>query len=186
MVPVCHFFPIPVAAFPQIDRLRGDEVCSHRLAGDFLARVADLSDRGGGVHLLCVVRPPRWAASSFRGCVCAGSTGDALDIRCNAEFKGAHFGDYTLGLLLDYLSAALGRRAPGSPATSGLDQVQPHGEGPCARGCRAHCTVRASIHSTPSYLFVAPEPTVVGGGGIIFHVSARYFQSAPSCTTTLI
>ena len=41
---------------------------------------------------------------------------------------------------------------------------------------------------TQIYLFVEAEPTVAdaaGGGGIMFHVSARYFQSAPSCTTTL-
>jgi hypothetical protein len=37
------------------------------------------------------------------------------------------------------------------------------------------------------YLFVETEPVVAdAGGGIIFHVSARYFQFAPSCTTTLI
>ena len=37
------------------------------------------------------------------------------------------------------------------------------------------------------YLFVEAEPTVadVAGGGIMFHVSARYFQFAPSCTTML-
>lgn len=38
---------------------------------------------------------------------------------------------------------------------------------------------------TAVYLFVEPEPLVAdavaaGGGGIMFHVSARYFQSAPS------
>jgi hypothetical protein len=41
---------------------------------------------------------------------------------------------------------------------------------------------------TQIYLFVEAEPTVAdagGGGGIMFHVSARYFQLAPSCTTTL-
>jgi hypothetical protein len=48
------------------------------------------------------------------------------------------------------------------------------------------------IHSTADfadYLFVETEPTVAGaagGGGIMFHVSARYFQFAPSCTMTLI
>ena len=50
----------------------------------------------------------------------------------------------------------------------------------------------SSIHSTADladYLFVVTEPTVAdaaGGGGIMFHVSARYFQFAPSCTMTLI
>ena len=44
---------------------------------------------------------------------------------------------------------------------------------------------------TAVYLFVEPEPMVTegvaaGGGGIMFQVSARYFQFAPSCTTTLI
>jgi hypothetical protein len=48
------------------------------------------------------------------------------------------------------------------------------------------------IHSTADfadYLFLETEPVVAdsaGGGGIMFHVSARYFQFAPSCTTTLI
>jgi hypothetical protein len=48
------------------------------------------------------------------------------------------------------------------------------------------------VHSTADladYLFVEAEPVVAdaaGGGGIMFHVSARYFQFAPSCTTTLI
>ena len=37
-----------------------------------------------------------------------------------------------------------------------------------------------------NYLVVAAEPVVTGGGGIMFHVSARYFQFAPSCTMTLI
>jgi hypothetical protein len=40
------------------------------------------------------------------------------------------------------------------------------------------------------YLLLELEPVVAeaaaAGGGIIFHVSARYFQSAPSCTTTLM
>ena len=40
------------------------------------------------------------------------------------------------------------------------------------------------------YFFVELEPVVAeagaAGGGIWFHVSARYFQSAPSCTTTLM
>jgi hypothetical protein len=40
------------------------------------------------------------------------------------------------------------------------------------------------------YLLLELEPVVAeaaaAGGGIMFHVSARYFQSAPSCTTTLM
>jgi len=40
------------------------------------------------------------------------------------------------------------------------------------------------------YLLLELEPIVAeaaaAGGGIMFHVSARYFQSAPSCTTTLM
>lgn len=36
------------------------------------------------------------------------------------------------------------------------------------------------------YLLVGAAPTVAdaAGGGIMFHVLARYFQSAPSCTIT--
>jgi hypothetical protein len=48
-----------------------------------------------------------------------------------------------------------------------------------------------TLQSFADYLFVEPEPVVAdvaatAGGGIMFHVSARYFQFAPSCTTTLI
>jgi hypothetical protein len=37
----------------------------------------------------------------------------------------------------------------------------------------------------PDYLLLEVEPVTSGGGGIMFHVSARYFQFAPSSTMTL-
>ena len=47
-----------------------------------------------------------------------------------------------------------------------------------------------SIARFADYLLLELEPVVAeaaaAGGGIMFHVSARYFQSAPSCTTTLM
>ena len=45
--------------------------------------------------------------------------------------------------------------------------------------------IRAANIALADYLFVEAEPVVAGGGGIMFHVSARYFQFEPSCTMTL-
>jgi hypothetical protein len=45
-----------------------------------------------------------------------------------------------------------------------------------------HPTVVATF---PNYLLLEVEPVTSGGGGIMFHVSARYFQFAPSSAMTL-
>jgi hypothetical protein len=57
--------------------------------------------------------------------------------------------------------------------------------GPLERAAKRRGRGFPDSQDLADYLFVAVEPVVAGGGGIMFHVSARYFQFAPSCTMTL-